>query len=208
VSTEAPAEQPAAAEEQSNRFAGACVLAIVGGGALFGVVTAFPESAYVVVGVLGTVGVQRGRGWLAQRGEQATEDEPEEAPVDITEHLRALSDGGTSSVLLTQLKTAAGLPDTRAVRNLLDAAGIPVRSGVRTSAGNGPGVHQDDIPAPLPAEGDTSSGRCLCSSEANANANNGPQAGPGEGLRVEAIGHAGRVVHDPAESHRHHQVRA
>lgn len=65
-----------------------------------------------------------------------------------------------TSVLLTRL--AADLtvlhpswePSTKAVRALLAEAGIPVRSGVRTPDGNGPGVHHRDVALlPLPLDG-------------------------------------------------------
>jgi hypothetical protein len=48
----------------------------------------------------------------------------------------------------------------------------------------------------------------LCSSGANANANNAPESGAEKGLRVEPIGQAGTVVHDPAEAHRRQTVPA
>ncbi|MHC3392076.1 hypothetical protein ACLQ2E_21815 [Streptomyces lavendulocolor] len=195
-----------AGQEQPNKAAGACVLVIVGGGALYGLVNAVPESAYVMVGILGTVGVQRARTWRDRRGDAVPEDgpaedageEPEE-PVDITEHLWELSGGGESGVLLTQLQKAAALPDTRTVRNLLHAADVRVRAGVRTPAGNGPGVHRVDIPAASPVDDDTPGDGCCCRSDANANANNGTPPGPGEGLRVEPIeSSGGRIVRDPA----------
>ena len=138
--------------------------------------------------------------------EQATEaeEQPQEAePVDIVAALHQLGEGG-QHVRLTQLQDATGLPDTKTVRALLDDAGVPVRAGVRAGGKNGPGVHHDDFP-PLdrsPSEG------CLCRSGANANANNSAGEGGGEGLRVEAIGQAGTVVHTPAEASRHHRITA
>ena len=191
--------------EPPSRLAGAVVLAVVGGGGMFGLVHAVPESAYVIVGVLGTVGVQRAHAWRPARRAPGLEEQPE--PVDIGEHLRALSEG-QHSVLLTQLQQRAELPDTKAVKALLKEAGIRHRGGVRTPAGNGPGVHHEDIPpAPTPSEGAPSEG-CWCRSDANTNANNEPAEGAREGLRVQPIGQAGALITDPTDAHRHHAVRA
>ncbi|MDI9885329.1 hypothetical protein QMZ92_13225 [Streptomyces sp. HNM0645] len=205
MSADAPAEQPAG-EEQGSRLAGGCVAAALVGGGLFALVRAAPESAYVLIGAAGTVGVQRARAWTARRREPAAEVEQPE-PVDILATLHETAADG-ESVLLTQIQKAAGLPDTRAVRGLLKAAGVRVRAGVRTPAGNGPGVHHKDIPPPLSPDSGTPSGRCLCSSGANANANNEPTEGAREGLRVEPIGQAGARIIDPNEAHRRHEVRA
>jgi len=188
-------------EEQPSRLAGGCVL-VVAAAAAGGVVYAVPEVGYTVAGVIATISVGKARAWATRRS--VAEEQPDEAePVDIVAVLHQLGEGG-QHVRLTQLQDATGLPDTKAVRALLDDAGIPVRAGVRAGRKNGPGVHHDDFPpldrAPF--------GRCLCRSGANANANNGPVEGPGEGLRVEAIGQAGTVVHTPAEASRHHRVPA
>ncbi|MFB8419003.1 hypothetical protein ACFC63_26215, partial [Streptomyces albidoflavus] len=172
--------------------------------AMWGVVAAVPETAYVVVGVLLCLAWQRATRWFARR-RQDDEDEPaaEEAP-DVAAALRTLSGDGRH-VLLTELQKAVGAPDTKAVRTLLKAAGIRVRSGVRTPAGNGPGIHQDDIPAPSPAESDAHSDACCCRSGNNTNANNAPEDPSQKGLRVEPIGLAGAVVRDPADAARRHQ---
>ncbi|MBT2508832.1 hypothetical protein J7I98_23680 [Streptomyces sp. ISL-98] len=174
--------------------------------AMWGVVAALPEMAYVVVGIASTLGWQRCRTWREARGKGAKEQDKEQL-VDVVAHLRALGVGG-GHVLLTHLQAAAGLPDTKTVRALLDKAGVQVRAGVRTAQGNGPGVHQDDIP-PLTSSpvGGACGGGCLCSSGANANANNADESGPEKGFRVEAIGQAGTVVHDPSEAHRRHTLR-
>ena len=126
----------------------------------------------------------------ASYGELGQEIEPEAEPVDIVAVLQALGEGG-NGVLLTALREAADLPDTKAVRALLDEAGIRVRAGVRTPAGNGPGVHGSDIPTPSPTASHPSSERCLCSSGGtNANANNRPD-----------------IVQDPHNPHRWHVVK-
>jgi hypothetical protein len=161
---------------------------------IWGVVAALPETAYVVVGIASTLGWQRCRAWREAREEAGEQDN--EQPVDVVAHLRALGAGG-GHVLLTRLQSAAGLPDTKAVRALLDAAGIRVRTGVRAGGKNGPGVHQDDIPAPPPADDAAPSGRCLCSSGANANTNNGPSVERREW---------GVTITDPTDQNRQHQV--
>ncbi|TLQ43474.1 hypothetical protein [Streptomyces marianii] len=200
MSADAPA-----GEEQGSRLAGGCVAVVLVGGSLFTLVQAVPESAYVLIGAAGTVGVQRARAWNARRREPAAEEEQPE-PVDIVATLHEAADPGRS-VLLTQIQKVAGLPNTRAVRALLGEAGIRTR-GVRTPAGNGPGVHHEDIPPPLSPESDTPSEGCLCSSGANANTNNESGEGAREGLRVELIGQAGARIIDPNEARRRHEVRA
>lgn len=168
-------ETPAEELEGSSRAAGGCVLAI-GVAAAGGVVVAVPELGYTVAGALAVVAVGKARTWAAGRRQDADEPEPEpeeQEQVDIVTVLQQLGEGG-QHVRLTQLQEAAGLPDTKAVRALLDEAGIRVRAGVRTPGGNGPGVHADDITPPSPAPSDASPERCSCSSEAaNANTNNG-----------------------------------
>lgn len=185
----------------SSRAAGGCVLAI-GAGIAGGVVYAVPELGYTVAGALAVVAVGKARTWAAGRRQDADETEPdEEEQVDIVAVLQRLGEGG-QHVRLTQLQEAAGLPDTKTVRALLDEAGIPIRTGVRAGGKNGPGVHATDVPR----EKTTPSERCLCRSDANANANNGDGEGPEKGLRVDAIGHAGAVVRTPADAARHHAV--
>ncbi|MYT26117.1 hypothetical protein GTW69_38605 [Streptomyces sp. SID7760] len=188
------ADSPAPA---NSRAAGGCVLTI-GLAAAGGVAYAVPETAYFVTGLLAAAGYRRARAWAAARRANGEASGDEAAAVDIVEALQSLAVGG-AHVRLTQLQEAAGLPDTKVVRALLDEAGVPVRPGVRAGGKNGPGVHHDDVP-PLSAVGsDPPSGGCLCSSGANANANNGPSKGAGEGLRVEPIGQSGSVIRVPGE---------
>ncbi|MFD6968364.1 hypothetical protein [Streptomyces sp. NPDC059949] len=169
------------AGEGGNRAAGGCVLAVVLAGA-GGVAYAAPEAAYFVTGLLAAAGVRRARAWVAAR--RAVGEEQDEEPIDIVAALQGLAEGG-EHVRLTQLQQAAGLPDTKAVRALLDEAGIPVRPGVRAGGKNGPGVHRDDVPPlPAPASG-APSGGCLCSSAANTNANN---------VRVDRVGDGAQIT--------------
>lgn len=182
------------------------VLVVVACGAMWGIVAALPEVAYVVVGVLGCLTWQRAHGWIGRRqGSGEEEVEPEDEP-DVAEALRSLSGGG-SHVLLTRLQKEIGAPDTKTVRRLLKAAGIRVRSGVRTPAGNGPGVHQADIPASPPGEEAPVGGSCLCRSGNNANANNASAGMPEEELRVVRIGTDGKIIYDPKDTIRHHRVK-
>ncbi|MGP3684137.1 hypothetical protein ACTVZO_05385 [Streptomyces sp. IBSNAI002] len=187
------------AEEEpgGNRVAGGCVLA-VGLAAAGTVAYAIPESAYFVAGLLATQAVRRGRTLAARFQWPDAEPDADAEPVDIVSTLQRLAEGG-QHVRLTQLAEAAGLPDTKAVRALLNEAGIRIRDGVRAAGKNGPGVHHEDVP-PLPGAGDGApSGGCLCSSAANTNANNDASADGREGLHVEPIGHSGSVVRVPGE---------
>ncbi|WP_199570571.1 hypothetical protein [Streptomyces murinus] len=146
------------------------------------------------------------KGWrarLAARKKAAEEpppDSPAETPVEDGEEvpaeadpaptrddvIRALHDlyEGGSGVLHTALQRRLRLPDTRAVKRVLDEVGIPYRTGVRAAAGNGPGVHTDDFPPLPPAQGSPQGDGVVAGQTANANANNGADA-PREGLVVE-----------------------
>lgn len=186
---------PAGEPEGSSRAAGGCVL-LVALGAAGGVVYAVPELGYTVAGALAVIGGRKARTWAAGRREHT--DEPaadEQEPIDIVAALQQLGEGG-QHVRLTQLQEAAGLPDTKAVRALLDEAGIPIRTGVRAGGKNGPGVHADDIPTPLPKSG-TPSVACVCAGHAaNTNANNDGEEGPEEGPRVVRTD-TGAIYYDP-----------
>lgn len=200
--TTTPEPEP---EVQPSRIAGAiagaafAVIAIV---LVRLVVIRVPYVAYFVAGIIvGTVW-QRARARLAKRreGDSGVEEETEEAaPPDVAETLRLLS-MGQHHVLLTSLQRSLGVADTKAVRKLLKADGIRVRPGVRTPAGNGPGVHHDDIP-PAPLSPTEAHGEgCCCRSANNTNANNETEDPSQKGLSVEAIGQAGTLIRDPSEA--------
>ncbi|MDH6226227.1 hypothetical protein [Streptomyces sp. MJP52] len=121
-------------------------------------------------------------------------DEGDQEP-DVATLLHELV-GDDRGVLLTRIQQALALPDTRAVRTLLDEAGIPTRKGVRTAAGNGPGVHRADLP-PLPQPG-APVGVVAAGQTANTNTNNAPT--------VEQVGSGGVIVRDPADTRRHHTI--
>lgn len=193
-----PGEKPEAGEQQGSERAARLILLAVLLLAMWGIVAVLPETAYVVVGVLGTIGVQRFQAWRAGRREETAEEEP--GP-DVATALRRLL-GDDKGVLLTRLRDDLKAPDTKFVKALLAAEGIPWKA-VRTREGNGPAVHRDDIPSPPPP----ADGGCCCRSDDNANTNNAAGEGPGEGLRVEHIGQSAYIVRDPAEATRHHTVR-
>ncbi|MFE4796196.1 hypothetical protein ACFRFL_14030 [Streptomyces sp. NPDC056708] len=117
-------------------------------------------------------------------GEDAEETPVENSPEPSREAaIRALHHlyRGGSGVLHTALAQHLQLPHTKAVKRVLGEAGITHRPGVRTPAGNGPGVHHTDFP-PLPPsqEGGQGSG-VVAGQTANANANNAANV-PEEGL--------------------------
>jgi hypothetical protein len=125
-------------------------------------------------------------------------DEPDEPdPQDVTDLVRDLI-GEDTGVLLTRLRPPLRAADTRAVRALLAAAGIPVRPGVRTAAGNGPGVHRDDVPPAPPAQTAPCPEDVAAGEDANTNTNNA--------LRVHS--QAGMtIINDPADRHRAHSLK-
>ncbi|MEU6222256.1 hypothetical protein [Streptomyces sp. NPDC047042] len=146
------------------------------------VVVVFPWIAYVVVGILGTLGWHKVQAWREGRSEAAGGDGEAEQP-DVLEALRRLvrDDKG---VLLTVLRDDLGLPDTKAVKALLEAEGIPWKAS-RTREGNGPAVRAESIP-PVPSPvADPHGGGCCCRSSGNSNGNSGAGEGSEEGLRVD-----------------------
>ncbi|MFG3090667.1 hypothetical protein ACGGAI_23885 [Streptomyces antibioticus] len=195
------------ADEQPSRIAGGCVvLILVGVGVLVVkvVVTAAPYTAYFVAGILCTVGVQKARARWAKGRSDGQEDQEEATQPDVTAALRRLI-GDDKGVLLTRLQKDLGLPDTKAVKALLKAEGIPWKAG-RTREGNGPSVRREAIPpAPSPAVTDAHGDGCCCRSDGNSNSDNGPFVGTGEGIRVERT-NGGYVIYDPADTHRHTTV--
>jgi len=199
--TTEPDVEAEAIEEDTppSRIAGAVVALILAGAAVLivrAVVTAFPYVAYAAAGSIVTVAAQRSAAWARKR--RGDDAEEQEQP-DVGEALRTLGAGG-HSVLLTALRKQLGAADTKTVRKLLKAEKIRFRPGVRTPTGNGPGVHHEDIPpAPHEPNGEHGDG-CCCRSANNTNANNEAEDPSQKGLSVEAIGQAGTVVRDPAET--------
>lgn len=129
-------------------------------------------------------------------------DDADEAPTgpdpqDVTDLVRDLI-GDDTGALLTALRMPLHAADTRAVRELLAAAGIPVRAGVRTARGNGPGVHRADLPALPPPLTDPSPDGVVAGQSANTNTNNALRVESREGMTI---------ISDPADRHRTHSLK-
>jgi hypothetical protein len=134
----------------------------------------------------------------AEDDDEPAEDEPGEPdPQDVTDLVRDLV-GDDTGALLTALRAPLHAADTRAVRELLAAAGIAVRPGVRTRRGNGPGVHRDDLPAAPPPPVAPSSQVVVAGGDANANTNNRLRVQSREGMTI---------INDPADRHRTHSLK-
>jgi hypothetical protein len=129
--------------------------------------------------------------------ELAGEEPAEPDPQDIADLIRDLI-GDDRGILLTTLCQPLQEPDTRAVKEVLQAAGIRWRPGVRTAGGNGPGVHRDDVPPPPPDPEATGVGSLTCTNGANANADNKLRVESREGMTI---------ISDPADRHRTHRLR-
>jgi hypothetical protein len=126
-------------------------------------------------------------------GEQPVEPDPQ----DVIDLVRDVI-GDDRGTLLTALRQPLRAPDTKAVREVLAAAGMRVRPGVRTGAGNGPGVHRDDLPPLSPADETPDGERCLPRSAANNNTNSALLVQSREGMTI---------INDPADRHRTHSLK-
>ncbi|MFF3497394.1 hypothetical protein ACFYWS_39385 [Streptomyces sp. NPDC002795] len=168
------------------------------------VVTVYAAARYrtwIAWGVLAWCAVA----WAHAPNETPAEDDEQDAeeapvapdPADITDVVRDVIGPGRGA-LLTALVGPLGVADTKAVRELLAAADIPLRPGVRTPGGNGPGVHTDDMPTPRPALDDADVGVVAAGETANTNTNNKPTVEAREGMTI---------ITDPADSHRTHNLR-
>jgi hypothetical protein len=144
--------------------------------------------------------------WHAPPVTAATPDGPSEEdatephdpdPQDVIDLVRDLI-GDDRGILLTALRAPLHAPSTRAVRERLAAADVPVRGGVRAPGGNGPGVHRDDLPAPAPLPDPTPVDGVAAGHDANTNTNNT--------LRVEAR-EGMTIIYDPADQHRAHSLK-
>ncbi|NUS82983.1 MAG: hypothetical protein HOY75_09560 [Streptomyces sp.] len=194
---ESEVEEETAGEEGEAANGGrlpAVVLAALTAVGAWRLVVAFPELAYVVVGSMGTVGVQKARVRWGKAGGGEGQEQQEEAAPDVVGALNRLV-GDDKGVLLTTLRDDLQLPNTKAVKALLEAEGIPFKAG-RTRAGNGPSVRVEDIPPVLsPVAGHSHEDGCCCRSGDNGNSNNQGGEGNGEGFRVERTD-TGFTIHD------------
>ncbi|WP_406501566.1 hypothetical protein OHA04_27490 [Streptomyces sp. NBC_01590] len=131
--------------------------------------------------------------------ETPVEASPGPSREDVIRSLHALVGGGRG-VLLTGLRAHLSLPDTRAVKGVLEEAGITTRQGVRTVAGNGPGVHRDDFPELLSSQGSPQGAGVVAGHATNANANNAANAsgeGADPGWTAEDLERGWRWIQDP-----------
>ncbi|MFB8035890.1 hypothetical protein ACFC5Z_23665 [Streptomyces sp. NPDC056004] len=117
----------------------------------------------------------------AEDTDEETKDEGEQPGPDAADMADIVRELGTGTgVLLTRVRDQLTKEypgrgwTTKDVRALLAEAGVRVREGVRVSgAGNGPGVHRDDVPAPLsPTTSPPLVGVVAAGQGANTNANN------------------------------------
>ncbi|MFJ8784980.1 hypothetical protein [Streptomyces sp. NPDC102476] len=137
--------------------------------------------------------------WLAAPDpDTEPDDEPATPdPEDLLDLVRDLI-GDDRGILLTALCTPLHAPSTRVVRERLAAAGIPVSAGVRTPAGNGPGVHRKDLPAPSPLSDPLLHNGVAAGETANANTDNKLRVESREGMTI---------INDPADRHRAHSLK-
>ncbi|MGA4896740.1 hypothetical protein ACPCAJ_02075 [Streptomyces griseoincarnatus] len=192
---ETSAGEPGPGSERAARLVLAGVLLL----AMWGIVAVLPETAYVVVGVLGTLGWQKTRAWIRQRrGDGGSgEDDPDEAPDEQRETVpETLHRLGTPHVFLADFATARGL-STETARAVLEALDIRVRRAVRNGTRTGVGVHRDDIP-PLP--------RTPSPAPIGGVDQGQPTNQQGRGIRVERTETGGYRIFDLSDVHRHHQI--
>lgn len=183
---ESPEVEPGEPGGMSERTAKA-VLVLVAVGAVWGIVAVWPEISYVIVGIIGTCGWQKVRGWLGRR---RTGDEPDADAVAEEDLVETLHELAAPNVFLAELAESFGLSPTDA-RALLEQHRIRVRRAVRNGENTGVGVHRDDLPPlPQPLSGPPERGVDLHNQQPT----------------VEAIGLAGVVVKDGSEAGRSHRV--
>lgn len=196
VEPEAAEAEPAGESRQMSERTARIILVVVACGAMWGLVAAFPWVAYVVVGVLGTLGCQKVTSWISRRqGNGEAQDEAtdggEEESETLAETMHRLAN---PHVFLAELATARGL-SKEAMREVLEALHIRVRRAVRNGEDTGVGVHKADLP-PLPQP---------LSQDPVDGVDQGQPTNQ-QGLTVEELGLAGRLVKDGSETARRHRV--
>ncbi|MGW3442196.1 hypothetical protein [Streptomyces sp. NPDC001076] len=208
----APEEQPdevdeetAGEDDEPSGRGPAVALSVIGLVGAWRLVVTFPEVAYIVVGSISTIGVQKARARWGRHEDGSDSDRLEAAPPDVGEALRALV-GDDNGVLLTRLQKHLSLPNTKVVKQLLDVAGITWKA-VRTPHGNGPGVHKNDIPTVVVSPvADLHGNGCCCRSGDNDNSDNAHAGGPEEGIRVQRTD-GGWLIRDLGDAGRHGSAR-
>ena len=179
----------------SERTAQAILVRVVIG-AVWGIVAAWPELAYVIVGIIGTCVWQKIRSWIRRRRGsdvfevEAAEDE-QQAAETVVQTLHRIAD---PHVFLADFAAARGLSKD-AARAVLEALGMTVRRAVRNGGRTGVGVHKDDLP-PLPRP----------SQKRPVDGVDQGQPTNQQGVRIERTD-GGLVIYDLADEHRHHRVQ-
>ncbi|MEU8555946.1 hypothetical protein AB0C80_18420 [Streptomyces anthocyanicus] len=198
---ETPPAEPGETSTEENEPAGMSdraarlVLLAVTSLAMWGIVAVLPETAYVIVGIIATLGWQRARRWLRRRRGHEDQDDAaagEERSETVPETLHRLA---APHVFLADFATARGQSKDTA-RAVLEALSIRIRRAVRNGNSTGVGVHKDDIP-PLP--------RPLSTPPADGVDQGQPTNQ--QGVRIEHRD-GGLVIYDLTDNHRHHQVDA
>lgn len=197
--SEAEVEDVAEPRQMSERTARA-ILLVIAVGAMWGLVAVAPWVAYVVVGVFGTLGWQKVRGWIVRRRDDEGETEAGETEAGVTETWRvptfhelceSLAHVGTPHAHIAVLAHDLGTTPER-VREALDACGVPVEAVRMQGRGSSTGVKGGALPTPRSVVG--------AGQPADNDNNNGSGKGPEEGLSVEDIGLAGTLIREPAET--------
>ncbi|MEU6342203.1 hypothetical protein ABZ883_14825 [Streptomyces sp. NPDC046977] len=158
------------------------VVAIIVGSLLISAVYQYPLAWWVLAAAF--VLAARAAGKPEETEEEQEETLAEVEPLTPEGVLEVVWDvvGDQRGALLTLLAAELGAADTKAARELLAEAGIPVRAGVRTPAGNGPGVHRLDLPSP--DSGRAPVGVVAAGEAPNANANNTSVEEVADGVRI------------------------
>ncbi|WP_151480639.1 hypothetical protein [Streptomyces albicerus] len=181
--TEAEETEPAGEPDGMSESVARAILTLVAGLAVWGLVAVFPEIAYVIVGILCTLGWQKARRWIAQRRPEPADEPKEEALLTEAEVIRALHFLAAPNVFLSALSAELCL-SVEATRAVLEELNIRIRRAVRVADTTGVGVHKDDIP-PLPHP----------SSETPVEPVDQGQPTNQQGVTVELLGQSGRIVH-------------
>lgn len=191
---ETPETEEAGERRQMSERAAKAILALVAAGAVWGLVAAFPEIAYVIVGIMATLGWQKGRRRFAQHRQEPADEPGEKTELPEAEVIRALHFLAAPNVFLSGLAAELCL-SVEATRAVLEALGIRVRRAVRVGDTTGVGVHKDDIP-PLPHP----------SPETPVGAVDQGQPTNQHGLRIERTD-GGLIIYDLADTHRHQPIQ-